>query len=212
MENHNRLVSYLTLRKAVGYLGLSLPLTLAIGALIIFKEETIRGSISAYYYSDMRDVFVGTMCALALVLFSYKGYEKKDDIAGDLACLFAVGIAVFPTSPAESATLFQTIIGYIHLTCAGLFFMILAYFSYCLFTKTDPTKPLTPQAKLRIQIYKFCGLTIIASILLIVVITVFFRSFEEFFVSYKFWLESVAIFAFSFSWLIKGKSFLADQE
>ena len=44
----------------------------------------------------MQDVFVGVLFVIAWFLFSYRGYERKDDVAGDVACLCALGVALFP--------------------------------------------------------------------------------------------------------------------
>lgn len=70
-------ISYLVLRKAIGYLGIALPFILVFGNMLLNKPG-IQSSISSYYYTPMRDVFVGTMCAIAVFMMSYKGYERKD--------------------------------------------------------------------------------------------------------------------------------------
>jgi hypothetical protein len=96
-ENNSTLVfSYLTLRKGIGLLGLALPFVLSFGAFVVF-QQALQSSISYYYWTGMRDVFVGTLFAIGFFLLSYQGYEKADNIAGNLACLFAVGVALFPT-------------------------------------------------------------------------------------------------------------------
>ena len=94
-NNHEQqlVISYLTLRKAVGILGILLPVVLAIGVPIISNCNIIQDSISDYYFTKMGSVFVGTLYAVGLFLFSYKGYERKDSIASKLACLFALGVA-----------------------------------------------------------------------------------------------------------------------
>jgi len=61
--------SYLALRKAVGWIAILLPFTLMLGVFLIFKGEIIQESISHYYHTDMRNVFVGAICAIALFLF-----------------------------------------------------------------------------------------------------------------------------------------------
>ena len=64
LENERSLVfSYLTLRKAVGFLGIAFPFVLSLGALILFQTG-IQSSISSYYHTYMRDVFVGTLCVI----------------------------------------------------------------------------------------------------------------------------------------------------
>src|SRR6266853_1706068 len=83
-------LSYLGLRKAVGIIGLTLPFVLAFGR-ILLQGFGLEGSISCYYYTDMGNVFVGSLCAIGVFLLSCRGYDQKDAIAGRLACLFAVG-------------------------------------------------------------------------------------------------------------------------
>src|SRR5262252_370496 len=88
-------ISYLALRQAVGIIGTSLPFVLVLGKFIL-EGPGIQPSISDYYYTVMRNVLVGSLCAIGVFLMSYRGYERKDDIAGDLACVFAIGVAIFP--------------------------------------------------------------------------------------------------------------------
>ena len=104
-QDGNRvLVSYRTLRQLVGVLGVMLPLVLAIGCIACGACcNDFKDSISDYYHSNMRNVFVGVLFTTGFFLFTYKGYEKRDDVAGDLACIFALGVALFPVnSPTEA--------------------------------------------------------------------------------------------------------------
>ncbi len=205
-------LSYLALRRAIGVLGISLPFVLSLGAILIF-EVGIPESISDFYYTGMRDVLVGTLCAIGVFLLSYKGYERLDDLAGDLACVFAIGVALFPTTPSGDPTTLERTIGAAHLIFAALFFVTLAYFSLCLFTKTDKTKTPTRQKIRRNQVYKACGFTIVASIVLILVYAFLPERFENALSAYDpvFWLESIAVLAFGLSWLTKGEALLQDQ-
>jgi hypothetical protein len=65
-------LSYLGLRKAVGIIGLALPFVLAFGK-ILLQSPGIQDSISAYYYTDMGNVFVGSLCAIGVFLMSTRG-------------------------------------------------------------------------------------------------------------------------------------------
>ena len=108
--------SYLALRKAIGGLGTSLPFVLSLGAIIVFKTG-MQASLSDYYYTGMRDVFVGTLCAIGVFLFSYEGYTGKDDndnLVGNFAGVFAIGVALFPTDLPSDAKTPQTMIGIVH--------------------------------------------------------------------------------------------------
>ncbi len=201
-------LSYLDLRKAVGIIGFALPFVLAFGK-IVLQGPGIQSSISGYYYTDMRNVFVGSLCAIGVFLMSTRGYDRKDEIAGILACVFAVGVALFPTTPDVGATPQDRHIGVLHLSFVALLFLTLAYFSLALFTKTASDKP-TPRKLQRNTVYRVCGYTILASILLIVIVALpAVKSLVERLVP-VFWLESVAVVAFGVSWLVKGETILKD--
>jgi len=205
-------ISYLTLRRALGMLGLFLPVTLVAGNYFL-SGRLIELSISAYYYTVMRDVFVGIMVAVGLFLFSYKGYELKDNLAGHLGCLCAIGVSWFPTSPAFNPTAREEIIGMVHLGFAAVLFLTFAYFALALFTKTDPNGVPTPRKKRRNVIYYVCGVVILLCITGMLLIGVFRSQIAPAIEDYApvFWLESIAVLAFGFSWLVKGETLWQDE-
>jgi hypothetical protein len=204
-------LSYLSLRKAVGFIGIALPFVLVIGKCLL-QGPGLQGSISCYYYTEMRNVFVGSLCAIGVFLMSCRGYDRKDEIAGYLACVFAIGVALFPTTPYVDATSRDKLIGTVHLSFAALLFLTLAYFSLALFTKTDPDKDPTPRKLQRNIVYRVCGWTILACIFFMFVVTLPAVKAVVERCTPVFWLESVAIVAFGVSWLIKGETILKDQE
>ena len=67
------LVSYLTLRRVVGVLGVLLPVVVAGGCFVLGACTELQDSISDYYGTEMRDVFVGVLFAIGWFLFSYRG-------------------------------------------------------------------------------------------------------------------------------------------
>lgn len=202
-------ISYLTLRRAIGIIGTALPLVLIIGKWLL-DGWGIQPSISAYYYTSMRDVFVGSICAIGVFLLSYRGYERADNVSGNLACVFAVGLALFPTPPPTDASAMANFVGIIHLLFASAFFLTLAYFSLTLFRKTNPSKPMTERKMQRNVIYTVCGYTILACVGLIVFYVAFLRHTAVQSVDPVFWLEALAVMAFGVSWLTKGEAILAD--
>jgi hypothetical protein len=109
-SENSLVVSYLTLRKAVGMLGIAMPFIVSLGGMLIFRDG-IQSSISSYYHTGMRDVLVGILWTIGFFLYSYKGYERVDNIAGNLACVFAVGVSLFPTTAdgVNSPTAEQTV-------------------------------------------------------------------------------------------------------
>jgi len=204
-------LSYLGLRKAVGIIGFALPFVLAFGKMLL-QGPGIQDSISGYYYTDMRNLLVGSLCAIGVFLMSCRGYDPKDEIAGRLACVFAIGVALFPTTPYIGATSRDRLIGILHLSFAALLFLTLAYFSLALFTKTAPDKSPTRRKLQRNTVYRVCGYTILACFSLMVVVALPSVKAHVEWLTPVFWLESIAIVAFGVSWLTKGETILKDQE
>jgi hypothetical protein len=206
--NDSLVISYLGLRKAIGVAGIALPFVLALGRLAT-DGFGIERSISAYYHTGMRDVFVGGVCAVAFFLMSYRGYERKDDLAGHFACACALGVALFPVAPAGSATL----AGRLHFVFATFLFLTLAYFALALFRRTDPRLgPPTPRKLQRNAVYTACGFTVLACIVLIALFELLPEGAAVHRVAPVFWLESAALLAFGVCWFTKGEAILKDQD
>jgi hypothetical protein len=208
--NSSLVLSYLGLRKAIGIIGILLPFVLGFGK-VLLDGSGIEGSISAYYYTIMRDVFVGSLCAIAVFLLSYWGYERIDNMTGKLAAILAIGTALFPTSPPTNFTDLQLLIGKFHLAFALGFFLTLAFFSLVLFRKTNPNKPPTQMKRIRNVVYTVCGVGILICVALIVVVGLLPRDLPIFKLSPVFWLESLAIIFFGVSWFVKGEAILKDD-
>ncbi|MCH7714100.1 MAG: DUF998 domain-containing protein [Chloroflexi bacterium] len=206
-------ISRLILRKTLGILGILLPFMLVLGNLIIFRDG-LENSISGYYHTGMRNVFVGVLFAYGLFLFSYRGYERKDDIAGDLGCVFAIGVAIFPTTPENPTSQWAGTIGLIHLAFAMLLFSALAYFAICLFTKTRPgTVVLGRKKKQRNIVYRSCGYAIVICIVVLVLLKFLPGDITSSIEGVKpvLLFESLALVAFGISWLVKGEALFRDE-
>ena len=201
-------LSYLSLRRAVGLIGIALPFVLARGRILI-DDAGLRGSMSSYYYSSMGDVFVGSMCAIGVFLMAYRGYERRDDFAGNLACFFALGVALLPTTPEAGATARQQLVGAFHLFFAAGLLLTLAYFSLALFRLSNPHP--TPQKLQRNKVYTVCGYTILACVAACAAVKLLPGNALLLKFSPVFWLEAVAVVAFGVSWLTKGEAILADK-
>ncbi len=215
--NRNLVISFLALRRGVGILGIALPVVLVVGMLFVQTCRTIQPSISDYYYTRMGNYLVGSLCAVGLFLFSYKGYDLKDKIASKLASIFAVCIAFFPTGGPEASSACNFLhrnsdsgVSVVHDISAASFFLTLAYF--CLFLFTIKSDNPTPQKIMRNRIYRFCGYTILACIIFLLVyfnvksLQDSLRDYRPVFVS-----ETIALWAFGFSWLTKGEAILKDK-
>lgn len=87
------LISVPWLRRVVGGLGVLLPFVLA----AVAGE---RESISAYYHSPGRDVFVGWLVAIALALAAYRGHDAGDALCARVAAAGLLVVAYLPTGGA----------------------------------------------------------------------------------------------------------------
>jgi len=208
-QNQNLIHSYLALRKAVGWIGILLPFTLLIGLSLLFHDDCILNSISRYYYSGMRDVFVGALCSIALFLFFYRGYDnwKKinwDKLITNIGGFLAIGIAFFPATEKGPINW----IGSIHFISAASFFLLLSCYSIFVFTKRAP-KP-TKQKLIRNKIYVICGLVMIACLIAIFIYYKFIQT-ESSKSSFIFWGETIALVAFGISWLTMGGTISSDK-
>ena len=196
------LVSYLTLRRVVGVLGVSMPIVVAAWGLALPLPHQLLDTISDYYGFRTRDVFVGVLFTIAWFLFTYRGYDRRDSTAGNLACVFALGVALFPDNG-------KGIDPVIHYISAASLFLVLAYFSLVLFTKTGGNP--TPKKRVRNRVYKVCGVVILACIALIGLYH--FAGKPAALSGFRpvFWLETFALWAFGFSWFVKGETLWRDS-
>jgi zinc transporter ZupT len=204
-------ISYVTIRKAVGYIAISFTPVLALGTVVIGQCPGLRDSASAYFYTSMGSYFVGALCAVALFLFTYKGYDTVDQIVTNIAALFALGIVFFPTdesiSPSACNVLHRLPDGFTntaHYISAGIFFVLMACMSLFLFTKTAPGGKPTPHKLKRNVVYKTCGYIMLVAMALIPCLKI--NGLPPAILNHQpeFWLESTILITFGVSWLTKG--------
>lgn len=204
-------LSYLALRKAVGCVALGLPFVLAIPWWFLRDPHMLQSSISAYYYTGMRNLFVGSLCAISMFMLCCRGYDLKDEIAGIFSSICALGVAFFPTTPDGPTTQFQGEIGTVHYVFAALLFLTLAYFCLRLFKMSAEGKTVTRKKLQRNRVYTVCGYAILASILLIAIFKACHFQHVIGPLSPGIFFETTALIAFGFAWLIKGETFLKDE-
>ncbi|WP_410610629.1 DUF998 domain-containing protein [Amycolatopsis sp. lyj-109] len=188
--------SYLFLRRAIGLIGLALPVVVILGKQFVQGGDLI-GSLSGYYYTDLRDVLVGAMCAVGVFLLAYYGHDRIDNIASTVAGLGAIGLALSPTTPDHDVTAWDRTAGVLHLVFAAVFFLSLAYFCLRLFPH-DGEQPERFGA-----LYRVCGGVILACLVLIALAKYLGIAPS---LHPALWLEAVAVEAFGVAWLVKGRT------
>jgi len=98
-HERNVVYTYRYLRAAM--IALLLMLVFSVG--YQWWAETARtcwlGSISAYYYTPARTIFVGSLCALGACLIAYKGHSSEEDVLLNFSGFMAFVVAMVPTVP-----------------------------------------------------------------------------------------------------------------
>lgn len=204
------------LRKAIGVLGVLLPV------LLLATHGSLLHSMSHYYYTPATVFFISILFAFGLILIAYKGHPPvdkeliSDDRATTLAGLSILIAVIVPAGSDGSLgpVPFQEhpyLFGHkadgftntVHLLTAGLFLVILGYMSYSKFV-------LSPWiSDSRKNLYKWCGLIVWACVAILILILLaentFNFDFNDYIPGHVFWFECIALWAFGLSWMLKGK-------
>lgn len=210
--------TYKRIRKAIGILGISLPIVLCVLSFFPFFQTAIQPSISDYYYTNLREIFTGILCAVGLFLIRYQGYSNPDFFKNDsrltnIAGFMAFGVAIMPTSPGLCERKIYSLIllcneplGYLHYGFAGIFFLITALLCFNVFTIGQENNPDIPLSMVNENnIYRVCGAIILIALVLIPISAIFKIHTHSTII-----LEAVMLVAFGISWLIKGRA-LGDK-
>lgn len=237
-DGNQLIVSYMFLRQTVGWTGTLLPIVLLVG-LAISSTESRPDSMSGYYYTDMRNIFVGALCVLGVFLAAYDGYDDVDRWITDIAGLCALGVAFCPPKPtvcaagaracpAPSVTHLSTsqqVIGDIHLFFAAVTFIALGLMALR-FAKGGKTPAgLNTMGQIRYGLgfgqsaaddqpqrykgenltYRVSGITILSCVILAALSNLLPASVNAHW-PLLFIFEAFAVFAFGFSWFVKGRT------
>jgi hypothetical protein len=138
IKENELIISYMLLRQIVGWIGSLLPIALIVGGMLSVNAS-LPDSMSGYYYTQMRNVFVGALCALGIFLVGYAGYDEVDRWITNVAGLGAIGVAFLPTKPPVCAagsdicsppsvarlSTSQQVVGDVHLCLAAVTFVAL---------------------------------------------------------------------------------------
>lgn len=195
------MINTVRLRLMIGWLGILLP-WMVLGLSLGYGYEPPDSISHTYYIPTCIAPFMIILGAAALLLMSYKGYDWYDDILCSLTGICGLGICLFPCYDSNSENLVGTFLlekslsGTLHNIFAILFFVLLAYNSLFMFTKSNGT--MTKKKKQRNVIYRVCGLGMVVSLIGLVFVTVF-KIYGGTWVA-----EALALFFFGISWLTKA--------
>ncbi len=198
--------TYTHLRIGMGFIALAFPLILWWVGSALPEHIPLQASMSHYYHTSMRNIFVGILCAVGAFLYLYKGFSEGENVALNIAGIFAIGVAIFPVyipgpevnpcSPFSLSNPFVTC--FAHGLSAFVFFGAIAF--VCIFKASDTLDPKNDKwAKLYAPMYKFLG----GAMTMLIVILIFARyNLEN--QNIIFWGEFAVIWIFAFFWILKG--------
>ncbi len=219
-------VSYLNLRLCIGVLGFALPFILRIGS-AIFPPDPY--SVSAYYYSAMRNILVASLCVLGTFLLTYQGHDKLDTWITNVCGAATIGVALFPTS---NPGFMPTWVGHVHpfwagIALAGQALMALQFTQSAprdgarwiddikrmlralIFRYAQPVHDEHGKKLIRNRIYSACAWLIIIGVVLALVQN-FWSASVQADTQWLFWFESLSIASFGVAWLVKGETLFKD--
>lgn len=199
------MLSYLTQRKVIGWLGILLPVLCVSSCLFIEnRPEEWWYSLSATYH--LSPVLTMMLSCTAIFLMTYQGYDKSDRRINFVSGLLALGVVFFPCNtvwldPEKPIGLLQlspSTSQIVHNISAGLLFLSFSLNILMQFTKGNGVT--------RTLVFKICGWGM-------VVCLVFFLLSEVlgFLPGYFTMIfESILLLLFGVAWLVKGKTFDID--
>jgi hypothetical protein len=202
-EKSSPVFDYRALRLLVGIIALTLPFVVSTVASVPLP------SISASYYTEARDAFVGMLFVVGSFLWAYNGHSPTEARASKLASLAAVLVASFPTS-CETCPIDST--GVIHYSAAAVLFGILAFFCFGPFRKN--TRGAKGKKGRRSKIYFVCGWVIVGSMLSLCLMKLTVPGDTLRLLRATYWIEAISLTAFGIAWIVAGKyiRFLVDDE
>jgi hypothetical protein len=217
--------SYLLTRMVVGFIGILLPIILIIGEWLFLRGGVhVRGSLSAYYHSSMRDVFVAGLCVTGFLLMTYMAGQRntRDFWYSLIAGVAVVLVVVFPTgrpgladgaprcgenpmpagcSPTQQQ-LGEALTAGIHFFCATVFILSLARIAF-LFARRDDDRNHEGTVAL---VQKICSWVIVAAVVGVAVGALINVTFWELTPLYL--GEVASVWAFGVSWLLASRDLL----
>lgn len=194
---------YKALRLMVGVIAFAMPWVVTIIA------QSSLPSISASYFTEARDEFVGMLFVVGGMMLAYNGHTSREAWAAKIAAVCALLIALFPTAkacgdPSGTST--------IHGVAAILLFLILAWFCFVPFRKN--TKGRGGKKGRRAKLYFACGVIMLAAMTAGLIGKLIMTCEQVDAIDLIYWVEAVALGAFGVAWITAGKIIpaLVDDE
>ena len=188
-------IDHHTIKLIVGLIAITLaPLT-------NYFSQTPLDSISVSYHMGgwSRNILVGFLFAISAFFWAYNGRSAPQMILSKVAAIASLGVAMFPCKCGR----YQEIIPYAHYVSAAVMFLILAFFCYTFFWRAYAKGH--SQAIVRAGVYAFCGLIMLASMVILALNFLLDNAIALKIDRLVFWCEATALTAFGLAWLVASR-------
>jgi len=116
--------TYFVLRMVIAVGAIGLPVALVGWAAVDPEPAAAVTSLSAFYYTPARGLFVGTLVAIGVALVAYRGYTRGENRLLNAAGTLAMVAALCPTE--DPASPGATPVSVVHAVAAAAFFVLAA--------------------------------------------------------------------------------------
>ena len=200
-----RVINHKSMRQIIGLIAIQMPIVV-----VLLSGRPELSSISISYWTDSRDIFVGSLIAVAFFLSAYNGTGtcRKDTEfwLSKVACVSAIFVALFPTTDfdkcpdcAPAWTIYLSDLIFLkphqvhHVTSILLFICLILLMSF--FSLRAKNKGAISRAK----IYFGLSLGMLLGMPIVFVTGKLTGLFEP-----VFWVEFVGLWLFGVGWFIAG--------
>jgi hypothetical protein len=189
------------------------PGLVLIGAFSSKYGWEMAASISEYYiFNDLtRNLFVGILCAMGLLMSAYRGWSKNNSWDRAIAIaswVSAWGIALVPCVSEHYA--------WVHFSAAASLFGLMAAMLWWRFTERtgdDDEACHHRWKRLRNRVYRVCAVTILVAMAVKAASMIrYFDMDTHHPANLTFWIEVIGLTAFSMGWLTKSRFILGYQK
>ena len=175
-------------------------------------DSSILGSISATFWSPSAPFMIIGLGLASFFFFTYKGYNRTDNILTTISAISAIGVVAFPTwlgimnfTKWDCMGVFYVpavICNYLHMISAGVLFISFAIMIFFQFTKGNHKK--------RNILYRICGVLIVVFSIGVALDGVVAPYIPGWLSSIWVWLnEFLMLEAFAVAWIVKSRAISA---
>lgn len=203
--------AFFRLRIAFGLLGILLPLLLALTGLI--ADGQVQPSISDFFHTTQRDLLVGGLCAIGMFLAVHRGWQSypgrwiSPDLIAVIAGVAAIGVAFFPNESDTISTFSQQTLGLklspaFHYASASMLYLMMSLTCFLVYAPDAQTWER--------RFYLVMGAIVWTTGWNVMILSGIKNSGDGWLAQFietqnlVYWDESIGVWAFSISWILKA--------